>query len=294
MLPSFGYAVFVFVVNLLHRKVARFCTDMENHRYQTNWMNSFTFKRITFEMWTHFAPSLLIIHPCDTKIIRTAYIRFFIAVTLRRALTDIFHPYIKFKLFSTPHSCRNERRDDKAIASRLLENVDQCEHDECDAYVDAVIMISSTLLFAPLHPLGAAVTVIYLFIKARADLFKLLYFFRRTVPQRRKTIAPWTNIISVVVLASVFLNCFLIGCWTGELQSWLPKIYRKVSPDIVGDRTRFQQKLGNYSVFGGRWCSAKRCTTTKPLHSKYITGLMMVAEHLLLLIGRFLDVVISI
>ena len=79
--------------------------------------------------------------------------------------------------------------------------------------------------FASALPLGAAVTLLFLYIEARSDLFKLLYAYRRPVPRKRRNIGVWFDVMEVMVFLAILSNCAILGFSSEQLMQWAPSLF---------------------------------------------------------------------
>ena len=82
-------------VNRYFREVAKFCTDRENHKYQSNYDNSLIVKRFIFEFSDCFLPLIYFgWWELDFKLLRQNVISIYVADELRRVGTETLLPYL--------------------------------------------------------------------------------------------------------------------------------------------------------------------------------------------------------
>lgn len=55
-IPTIGQIICTLILNTIYREVATFCTDRENHKYQSDYDNSLIVKRFIFEFFDCFLP----------------------------------------------------------------------------------------------------------------------------------------------------------------------------------------------------------------------------------------------
>lgn len=83
------------ILNLQFRKVASWCTERENHKYQSNFENSLIVKRFIFEFFDCFLPLIYFgWWELDFVTLRQNVIATFIADELRRVGTETLLPYL--------------------------------------------------------------------------------------------------------------------------------------------------------------------------------------------------------
>jgi len=78
------------------------------------------------------------------------------------------------------------------------------------------------------------VTLIFLYIEARSDLFKLLYAYRRPIPRRTKDIGVWYDVMGAMVFIGILSNCALLGFSSEQLMQWIPSLFDRDS--LGGDQ----------------------------------------------------------
>ncbi len=84
-------------------------------------------------------------------------------------------------------------------------------------------------------------TVFFLYVEARSDLFKLLYAYRRPIPRRTRDIGVWYNVMQVMVFIGILSNCVILGFTSEQLMQWLPSLFDRAEGDQV------------MAVGSGRW-----------------------------------------
>jgi len=119
-----------------------------------------------------------------------------------------------------------------------------------------VVQFGYVTLFASAFPLCSVITIGFLFLEVRSDLFRLLFLYRRPSVGRVKDIGVWFQVLMVMMLMSMVTNCFLFGFASEQLASWVPEFY-----ETHADGDQFI-KLG---------------------YGRYVVAVVFSAEHVLLL-----------
>lgn len=92
--PTIGQVVCTMILNQYFGKVARWCTDRENHKYQSDYDNSLTVKRFVFEFFDCFLPLIYFgWWDLNFKVLRQNVISVYLVDEFRRVAVETLLPY---------------------------------------------------------------------------------------------------------------------------------------------------------------------------------------------------------
>eukprot|EP00794_Sanderia_malayensis_P011886 gene11886-13118_t len=261
MVPTITHSVVINILNRIYRNVATFCTDFENHRTEQQYNSSLIIKKVLFELFDCYLPLFYIaFYQLNIISLRRELIGLFWGDEIRRLVTESIIPLlteklkhyrmrehiekIKQKTGERPHSLQ-------VVEDALLE-----EYEQFDDYLEMTVQFGYVTLFASAFPLCSVITIAFLFLEARSDVFKLLFICRRPIVRRAKNIGVWFKVLSVMMVVSMATNCFLIGFSSEQLAVWVPEMYETVAD-------------------GDQWIL--------PGYGRYVVGIVFGAEHFLIL-----------
>lgn len=121
-----------------------------------------------------------------------------------------------------------------------------------------MFLLQYVTLFAAAFPLGPAVTLLFVYLELRSDLFKLLHAYKRPFPRRyiiilcvirklvilikliflyyrAKDIGVWFLVMQAMVFVSILTNCAIMGFSSEQMMQWLPWLFDRSKDD--GDQT---------------------------------------------------------
>ena len=95
-------------------------------------------------------------------------------------------------------------------------------------------------------------TLLFVYLELRSDLFKLLHAYKRPFPRRYKTvglviltflsfyyrakdIGVWFVVMQAMVFVSILTNCAIMGFSSEQMMQWLPWLFDRSKDD--GDQT---------------------------------------------------------
>lgn len=265
MVPTIGHSIVINIINLLYRKVASFSTDIENHKTETFFNNSLIVKRVLFEVFDCYLPLFYIaFYQLDIMALRRELIGLFWGDEIRRLVMESVIPFITEKIESKKlkkTAAELKKTDQHEMHYDVVENLMYEEYEQFDDYIEMVIQYGYVTLFASAFPLCSIITILFLFLEARSDMFKLLYLTRRPVVKRAKSIGVWLTVLISMTVVSMFTNCFLFGFASEQLATWVPDMYHT----HTGEHTH-----GDLFIKDG--------------YGRYVVGIVFCAEHVLILI----------
>jgi len=260
MVPTIGHSLVINLINKLYRSVAEYCTDIENHKTEYHWNSSLTVKRVLFELFDCYLPLFYIaFYQLNIIALRRELVGLFWGDEIRRLVTESIIPLVteKFVGYQQKKKLAKAKKDDVTMDIEDLDNLLLEEYEQFDDYLEMVVQFGYVTLFASAFPLCSIITIVFLFIEARSDMFKLLYLCRRPIVHRVNNIGVWSKVLMCMMVLSMITNCFLFGFASEQLATWAPEMYETYSD-------------------GDQWI--------KPGYGRYVVGIVFCAEHVLILI----------
>jgi hypothetical protein len=235
-------AVQIIVFNVLYGKLAKIMTNMENHKTENQYQDSYILKVFAFQFVNAFNSLCYIAfikgytEKCiatddDGKIYRTTncmnelytqLISIFI-VSYIKNLIEIGVPYTKFQMKKRKKiknkqgkATINKDVRDKVEAQLYLEYYVTTDRDgTIDDYMELAIQFGYLTLFALAFPLSTSLAFIGLWFEMHTDKLKVLHLIRRPIPLSSRDIGTWFNIFSVICVFAIFSNTALF-CFTSR------------------------------------------------------------------------------
>jgi len=160
--------------------VATFCTDRENHKYQSDYENSLILKRFIFEFCDFFLYLFYIaFYQLNMPLLRTNLVSVFMVDEFRRIFSEALLPWFlqnreKWQAKLQKKKVEGQKEDPAAIvAEKELKELEKDEHEAFDDYLEMIITFGYITLFAAAFPLASTISVVFIFFEARSDIFKL-------------------------------------------------------------------------------------------------------------------------
>ena len=248
---SIVQVVLTLLLNLQFRQIARWCTERENHKYQSSFDNSLIIKRFVFEFFDCFLPLMYFgWWELNFKVLRQNVISLYVVDELRRVACESLIPYltqnsekIKNKLKITlsiqkkqkeeelvkaAAGSGNEAAVDEHLAHLIeIEELEELQKEELeifDDYIEMVVTFGYITMFASAFTLGAACIFVFIMIEARSDIFRLEQTLKRPIPAKTHHIGSWSGLIQLFCFLSVFSN-IIVSCYASDqmdhLLPWL-------------------------------------------------------------------------
>jgi hypothetical protein len=233
ILNAIQIQVFNFIFKIVISKVIK----IENHRTLSEYESSLIVKTYLFQfvnsfsslyyiafIKTHFEGCLvnsggkkkLEIGADCMEELYTQLLSLFIILFLKN-IVELLQPYLKYKIRS--RSLGNSEQKNQGLNLDLDKQFFLDSYDAVDAegslqdYMELVIMLGYTTLFAVAFPLSSFLTYIAILIELQVDKLKLLYFVRRPNPIGAKSIGVWQGIFTFNCTAAILTNIGII-CFT--------------------------------------------------------------------------------
>lgn len=244
-------AIQILIFNFIYSKLAKSLTDLENHKTENQYQDSFILKVFAFQFVNSFNSLIYIAFAKSyyegcivtndngekEKIIGAScmnelyvqLISIFI-VSYVKNLVELGVPFIKFQM--------RKRRKAKA---KLMNNTQQAEKDirswieaqlyleyyltsdkdgTIEDFMEIAVQFGYLTLFAIAFPLSATLTFVGLWLEMFTDKLKVLKLVRRPLPLATKDIGTWWSIFSVICVFAIFSNTALFCFTSRTFQDW--------------------------------------------------------------------------
>jgi len=234
MVPVVLHAVCIFTLNSIYRVVAEALTSWENHETSVNYRNSVILKRFLFEAFDcYVALFYLAFYERDVDRLRNELVAVFQIDTLRRILIECIIPMLLQRVFhSRTKEAKGRMRRAKSsfktvtpTEDTLIEDLDKDEYDQFDDYMEIVIQLGYTTLFASAFPMASLISIAANLVEIRSDCFKLTNVCRRPGSYRSSGLGMWHTLIACLIWTSALTNCLLAGFTSAQLTYYLPQLY---------------------------------------------------------------------
>jgi len=120
--------------------------------------------------------------------------------------------------------------------------------DAIQNFADTAVQYGFTVLFITALPIATFFSLVSNYIKVKLQIWKLIRFYQRPVPQGAQDIGTWQDIFNFISVAAVVTNGAII-CFTMDV------LYK----DAQADNSRIYQiggitARGNFTLVGRLWC----------------------------------------
>ncbi|XP_065833337.1 anoctamin-10-like isoform X2 [Oscarella lobularis] len=215
LIPSVGHTIAIFVLNYIYSFIAVSCTHYENHKYMLQWKNSLIAKRVFFEALDCFiAPHYITFYQRDVVSLRQQMIGLFWCDEFRRVGLETALP---FAISQIRKRVSGNKLDKNIIANKNLEHYEQFVD-----YLEMVIQFGYVTLFAAALPLAAIVSILFIVLETRSDIWKLLHGYMRPRARQACDLGVWYYVMLVMVVLSMLTNSFIAFVSSDQMVYWLP------------------------------------------------------------------------
>jgi hypothetical protein len=242
-------AIQIIFFNTIYGRLARVLTDMENHKTENQYQDSYILKVFAFQFVNAFNSLCYIAFikgyteqciatnssgeayrtPNCMNELYTQLISIFI-VSYAKNLIEIGQPFFRYryrknqrsknKLAKVSHNSKDIR--DKVESQLFLDYYVTTDVDgTIDDYMELAILFGYLTLFAMAFPLSTALAFLGLWFEMHTDKLKVLRLVRRPLPLSSKDIGTWLNIFSMTSVFAIFSNTALF-CFTANTFDYIP------------------------------------------------------------------------
>lgn len=235
-------AIQILIFNVIYTKLAKYLTDLENHKTQVKYENSLIVKTFVFQFVNAFNSLFYIAffkssrigcyalvegEVVKTSCMKELYIQLLMifAISYLKNLAEIGVPYIMLHINKSKKNSSSERgrfSESKIdlrskIYSQFCKDYYLNRDIDCslDDYLELAIQYGYVSLFAIAFPLSSTLAFIGLWLEMLTDKTKIIKLVRRPVPFAAKDIGTWKSIFSGVSVIAIFTNTALF-CFTAE------------------------------------------------------------------------------
>eukprot|EP01038_Epipyxis_sp_PR26KG_P015834 gene15834-21454_t len=238
-------AVQIQVFNMLYQILAVKLTNNENHRTDTQYEDSMIIKMFVFQFINSYISFffLAFIAPflerpsgvstdfkgqcaatsCMIPLSLNLAIIFGVRLTITNFI-NILIPYIMYRLKEKEETKGTEGKEfTPAETDYLLMNYNVLQ-ESIQIYIDSAIQYGFTILFITALPIAVFCSLINNYAKAKFELWKLISFYQRPIPNGAQDIGQWQDIFNVVSIAGVVCNgaiiCFTMSVLDGHVSQF--------------------------------------------------------------------------
>ncbi|CAG8592544.1 2076_t:CDS:10 [Funneliformis caledonium] len=252
----------IIILNMIYRHVARYLTNFENHKTQTQFEDSLILKAYLFD-FVNFYSSLIYIllfkKNCEVYVtcmneltIQLAII--FVGKQMIGQGQEVLIPWIMSKWYKTKNIAERDELEKKyAESNRKHTNVPQWVYDDRLAtssetirteYEEIVVQFGFVTLFGTAFPLAPLFAWINNMTEIRFDAFKVyesqeyIQTLQRPVGFQTQDLGMWEKIMSIVSLISVLTNAVIIAFHSSWMHAQFDK-YTKNPEELLVARLGF-------------------------------------------------------
>jgi anoctamin-10 len=239
-MPLVVYLGCLNVLDTIYGMVAVRLTELENHKYQSQYENSHVLKLVLFQFLNMNMAYLYV------AFVRRDYAR--LSAAIRSILiTELVIGNVKETI--VPIFLAKRRRTAKVAAAVAKMKADNPELDESECVVDPdslddpvssqlelekydgvfadyfelVRQFSQITLFAAAFPLGALLALLNNFTEIYSDMYKLVHVTRRASPRRAIDIGAWIRAFEFISIMSILTNLGIITVTAGYAHAVVGK-----------------------------------------------------------------------
>ena len=176
----------------------------------------------------------------------TQLLSLFVILFLKN-IVEVLQPWVRYKLRAGPNE-KASRPDEDFVSDFdkqfFLESYDGVDSEgSLQDYMELVIMLGYTTLFAVAFPLSSFLTYVAILIEIQVDKFKLVHLVRRPNPIGGKTIGVWQSIFTFNCTAAIFTNIGIICFTIPAMSQW----------SLTRDNMYFTYTLSVLVLLGVQW-----------------------------------------
>jgi len=258
LVAAIAQTIVTTIMNLQFRKVAKWTTDLENHKTQEDYDYSLFVKRFIFE-FTDFQMYLFYIglYQRHIGLLRTNLVSLFMVDEIRRVVCEVVIPILTQnkdeivkqaslklkKSLSLDKNAEDSSAKVSAETKSLQEEINreelaELQKDESeifDDYLEMIMTYGYITLFSAAFPFGAFCTFVFLHVEIRSDLFKMEKLCRRPHSHKTHTIGTWFFALQALTYASIFTNMTLCCFASNQIDAlfpWMSK-YKDFSKEAI-------------------------------------------------------------
>jgi len=270
-LPVILHSMVILYLNKIYSYIAKWLTELENHKVVAVHEASLGIKRFLFEGFDcYIALFYVAFFMRDVNRLRSELVGLYTVDSVRRALTETVVPYITIQVKRRYNKMQLERekKDDDAArqtttqVSPLEEELNREEYDSFDDWLEMVIQFGYITLFASAFPLASAVSLLCNIVEVYSDAFKLKKVFRKPLSQPAQGIPPmWFTILKCMMALSIITNTMIFGLSSDQMLRFFPNLI-DVTPEAANKEEHELKAPAVWILFAGEHLVALLCVAT--------------------------------
>jgi len=239
LIASSTLSVMIKVFELIYGRIVRFLTDLENHKHEDSYYDSYLWKQFLFQTVNRYAPFFyLAINqkysaqgcPKDGCL---SYLRSQLVITL--ALLSLFQlveviygaQFVRFQIWYEDYKERKATAAKQQERGGILSAYETEElprswpevqnkwvaygmDRQVDQMVQPVLSLGYVLIFGGVAPIIIPVCLLKFVLVLRANAWMLVHCLKRPVPQSQIGIGKWGHMIQELMSAGKLMNALLL------------------------------------------------------------------------------------
>jgi hypothetical protein len=234
-LSSVLNALQIQVLNYFYGELAVWLTVRENHKTDTDYEDALITKLFAFQFVNSYASFFYVAFIKQPSGSACQYDSCMAELSMSLAIvfgTRLFVGNAQEVLIPAVQSALRARADrgenkatklTRAEQEFTLETYDTLQ-GTLDDYAELAIQYGYTTLFVAAFPLAPLMAYISNIVEIRSDGYKLMFFYKRSIPTGVEDIGTWMGIFQVISMASVISNAGLVAFtmefFSGESNEW--------------------------------------------------------------------------
>lgn len=128
-----------------------------------------------------------------------------------------------------------DKNSQEFIDQKEMEELEKNDHEPFDEYLEMIITFGYITLFAskfftyltlPLaaFPLASTISVVFLYLESRADIFKLEKLAKKPMAHKTSSIGSWQYVLEFIAFLSIFTNIILFTYASEQIDALIPSL----------------------------------------------------------------------
>ena len=213
--------IFLTILGIIYDKINILLTDLENHKYKSNYNNSYILKKFSFESINYFFDIFYLSFILNDLLETSKTIKSFLFMNeIMRITSETLIPYLKTALFVG--SIKSQQNEKKLILGEPInkqEVIKQANLTKYNSYIDYYTLIQEfcfLTLFASTVPLTPILLLFTNSLEIRSDITKICLVTRKPEFNKVKSIGTWKYIIEAIAIESIFINIMFCYMYSNE------------------------------------------------------------------------------
>ena len=236
-LPPIALGLTIPLLDASFSRLARYMTNAENHATESASRNALIAKTFLFRFTVSFISLFWYAFSQSASLTQLAVqmATYFFVVQVFGALAGGVFQSCKVRYREWAFSARVKSAEDSGLAEgkrgkRLMRHALSTawresrlpRYDPFDAYSTLLIQWGHVTFFSWAFPLAPAAALLFNLVAMRAGASRLCTLSQRPVAHKAGGIGVWHNVLVVMALSAVLVNCAQLARSSGMLDSYLP------------------------------------------------------------------------